>query len=166
MLTYANGLNSRKVNAEQLHLGLFVQRQKTPSLPWDSLLCESTRLGGRQARSPSGTSFGRGAELRRFQTRKEPIQVSARHSELEEGTALPFQLNPFGQLISAHVLHVHLEGEAIGQLTPFLYRVSERLDELTVPRPFFRRYSVDVAGQHRRHSQYGSFEQFVGQKKT
>jgi hypothetical protein len=24
--------------------------------------------------------------------------------ELEEGTALPLQLNPFGQLISAHVL--------------------------------------------------------------
>jgi hypothetical protein len=65
--------------------------------------------------------------------------------ELEEGTALPLQLNPFGQLISAHVLHIHLEGEAIGQLAPFLYRVSERLDELSVLRPFLRRNSVDVA---------------------
>ena len=66
--------------------------------------------------------------------------------EFEEGTALPFQLNPFGQLISAHVLSVHQEGKAIGQLTLFLYRVSERLDELSVPLPFLRRYSVDVAG--------------------
>jgi hypothetical protein len=56
--------------------------------------------------------------------------------ELEERTALPFQLNPFGQMISAHVLYVQLEGKAIGQLMPFLHRVSEVLDELPVPRPF------------------------------
>ena len=37
--------------------------------------------------------------------------------ELEERTAFSFQLNPFGQLISANLLGVHLEGVTIRQRT-------------------------------------------------
>jgi hypothetical protein len=77
-----------------------------------------------------------------------------RTSNSKNGQHCRSSLNPFGQMISAHDLRVHLEGKAIGQLTPFPYRVSERLDELSVPRPFLRRYTVDVAGEARRHNSY------------
>jgi hypothetical protein len=70
------------------------------------------------------------------------VLAGPRDLELEERAALSFQLNPFGQLISAHVLRVHPEVKAVGQLTLFLYRMSERLDELSVPLPFLRRNSV------------------------
>jgi hypothetical protein len=82
------------------------------------------------------------------------VLSSPKDLELEERIAFPFQFNPFGQISIAHVLRVHLEGEAIGQLLPFLNRVSEGLDELSLPLPFLRRNSVNVAGQSRRHSQY------------
>src|SRR5260370_36395423 len=63
----------------------------------------------------------------------------------EERATLSFQPNPFDQLPGINLFGVHLEGIAVRQLTSFLDRVAERLDEPSVARPFPRRYSVDVA---------------------
>ena len=67
--------------------------------------------------------------------------------EPEERAAPSFQLNPFDQLIGVNLFGVHLQGIAVRQFVPFLNRVSERLDEPFVARPFQRRYSIDVAGE-------------------
>ncbi|SRR6266436_4065601 len=69
--------------------------------------------------------------------------------EPEERAALPFHLDPFDQLPGANLCGVYLERIAVRQLTPFLDRAAERLDEPSVARPLLRRYSFDVAGEFR-----------------
>ena len=56
-----------------LRTGLFVQRQKTPHFPvGDSLLCESTRLSGRQARRSASKVFWAGGGIATFPGSERP----------------------------------------------------------------------------------------------
>jgi len=71
--------------------------------------------------------------------------------EPKERAALPFQLDPFDQLAGAYLCSVHLEHITVRELKPFLGRTAERIDEPAIARPLPRSYSVDVAGQFRRH---------------
>jgi hypothetical protein len=49
--------------------------------------------------------------------------------EPKERAALPFQLDPFDQLPGAYLCRVHLEHISVRELTPFLDRTAERIDE-------------------------------------
>jgi hypothetical protein len=44
-----------------------------------------------------------------------------------------------------------VRADSVRQLTPFLDRTAERVDEPPVARPLLRSYSVDIAGEPRRH---------------
>src|ERR1700686_1410335 len=66
LLKYVNGLNPLKGECGATSSRIVCSETKTFSLRRDSLLCESTRLSGRQARCPHQRSSGPVAEFARF----------------------------------------------------------------------------------------------------